>query len=251
MNRLEGKTALITGASGSFGRDIALLFAAEGADLALTGNRNMANLDRLKQEIEDLGSGRKVTLIQCDLSKEEGVKRAVGAANTELGGVDILINNAGFSQTCDIQDLSLADWQTMLDTNLTGAFLCCREVIEQMIGRGSGKIVNISSISAVTGRRVAVNYAATKAGMLGLTRTLAAQVAPHGVNVNAIAPGPIRTAVHDGFPEEAIKKLFSSIIYNRLGEPRDVANLVLFLSCDEGSWITGEVIQINGGAFIG
>lgn len=250
MDRLSGKRALITGAGGDFGRAIATLFAQEGADLILS-DINSEAVEKVAKDIEALNTGAKIVVIACDVVKEDQVKNMFAKADEELGGVDILINNAGISKVSAIQEISLDEWNKLMDINLTGMFLCSREVVDQMIERKYGKIVNMSSISGVTWREVGAHYGASKAGVLGLTRTLAAQVAKYGINVNAVAPAAIRTSIQDSFAPEVLEKMMSTVLLNRCGYPKDIANLVLFLACEESSYITGECININGGAFMG
>lgn len=249
MDRLNGKRALITGAGGDFGRAIAALFAQEGADLVLS-DINMESVEKVAKEIEALNIGTKTITVACDVSNEDQVKSMFAKANAEMGGIDILVNNAGISKVCKIQEITLGDWDKLMNINLTGMFLCSREVIDQMIERNSGKIVNVSSISGVTWRDVGAHYGASKAGILGLTRTLAAQVAKYGINVNAVAPAAIRTSIQDNFAPEVLQKMMSTVLLNRCGYPIDVANLILFLASEESSYITGECININGGAFM-
>jgi len=162
-----------------------------------------------------------------------------------------LVNNAGITQALPIQKVSVEDWQKGIDVNLKSAFLFCKTIIDNMIERNYGKIINISSIAGQTGRPVSVEYAASKAGIIGLTRNLAYQVAGDGINVNAIAPGPIVTPMLEkSFSKEISEKLKSTIPFRRQGRAEDIANAVLFLSSDEGGWITGQVIAVNGGAFM-
>lgn len=247
--RLREKCALITGGGSGFGKSTALLFASEGASVAVA-DLNLQAAEAVCEEIRKNGGA--AVALQADVSKEESVRQMVKGARAAFSAIDILVNSAGLSRTCKIQDLSLADWQLLIDVNLTGTFLCCREVIQEMIDRGSGKIVNIASIAGMTGRQVGADYSASKAGVIGLTRALAAQVAKDGVNVNAIAPGPVATPLFQkNFTPDVVAKLMSTIPYKRWGSERDIANLILFLSCEEGEWITGEVVSINGGAFMG
>lgn len=191
-------------------------------------------------------------MMQVDVSEEESVKSAFSQALEQMHTVDILINCAGYGRSSRIQDLTLEQWRCLIDVNMTGTFLCCREIIPHMVERQCGKIVNLASICAQTGRMVAVDYAGSKSGIVGITRALALQVAADGINVNAIAPGPVVTPLFEkNYTTEQMNSLLSTIPFKRKGTPTDIANLLLFLSSDESGWITGEVIAINGGAFIG
>lgn len=196
--------------------------------------------------------GGRAHVMQVDVSEEESVKSAFSQALEQMHTVDILINCAGYGRSSRIQDLTLEQWRRLLDVNMTGTFLCCREIIPHMVERQCGKIVNLASICAQTGRMVAVDYAGSKSGVVGITRALALQVAADGINVNAIAPGPVVTPLFEkNYTTEQMNSLLSTIPFKRKGTPTDIANLLLFLSSDESGWITGEVIAINGGAFIG
>lgn len=196
--------------------------------------------------------GRNSIAVAVDVSDEDAVNTMVKEAIKGLGCIDILVNNAGIAASGNIQDISLNDWKRTINVNLTGTFLCCKATIGYMIERGYGKIVNLSSISGQTGRSVGINYSATKTGIIGITRTLALEVAKYGINVNAVAPGPItETAIFNTYPQEIIDKLVATVPYNRPGLMSDVANLILFLASDRAAWITGEVVAINGGAFMG
>lgn len=196
--------------------------------------------------------GGRAHVMQVDVSEEESVKSAFSQALEQMHTVDILINCAGYGRSSRIQDLTLEQWRRLIDVNMTGTFLCCREIIPHMVERQCGKIVNLASICAQTGRMVAVDYAGSKSGIVGITRALALQVAADGINVNAIAPGPVVTPLfEENYTTEQMNSLLSTIPFKRKGTPTDIANLLLFLSSDESGWITGEVIAINGGAFIG
>ena len=187
-----------------------------------------------------------------DVTQEDQVKSTVADALKVMGNIDILINTAGFGRSANIQDVTLEMFQQSMNVNTTGIFLCCREVIPHMIERQYGKIVNIASICAQTGRKVSVDYAASKSAVVGITRALALQVAKDGINVNAIAPGPVATPLFKkNYTHERMLELMSTIPYKRLGTTTDIANLFLFLASDESEWITGECIAINGGAFMG
>ena len=248
--RLEGKKAVVTGGASGFGKETALLFAKEGAEVALI-DMNLAGAEETAEEIRKIGG--KAWAIQADVSDEESVKNAFAKAFESLGVIDILINIAGFGRGgWNIEDLSLDQWKRLIDVNLQGVFLCCREVIPHMEERKYGKIVNIASICGQCGRKVAVDYASSKAGVIGLTRALAMQVAKYGVNVNAVAPGPIVTPIFEkNYTPDQIKVLMDTIPFSRMGTTMDVANLFLFLASDESGWITGECVAVNGGAYMG
>jgi len=247
--RLKGRIVIVTGAAGGFGSEIGRIFAHEGASLVLADiNYNAA--ESLANELK--AQGTKAVAVSVDVGDEKQVYAMVNRAMSEFGQVDILINNAGMGRGARIQDITLDDWNQLLRLNLTGTFLCCKAVIDHMIARGYGKIVNMASICGQTARPVGVDYSASKSGIIGITRTLALQVAPYGINVNAVAPGPVATQIFErNWPKETVDKLKSTIPFKREGTPRDIANAALFLSSDEAGWITGEVIAVNGGAFIG
>lgn len=247
--RLEGKKAVITGGGSGFGRETALRFAEEGAEVALA-DINLNGAEEVAGEIKKRGG--RAHAFQVDVSNEASVKAAFSGILQTLGAVDILINCAGLGRSARIQDLTLDQWNFLLNVNMTGTFLCSREIIPHMIQRQYGKIVNLASICAQTGRRVSVDYAGSKSGIVGITRALALQVAGDGINVNAIAPGPVITPLFEkNYTPEEVESLLSTIPFKRKGTPADIANLLLFLSSDESGWITGEVIAINGGAFMG
>ena len=247
--RLKGKKAIITGGAGGFGRETALRFVKEGAEVTLV-DTNFEGARQVVAEIEAAGGvGHAFAM---DVTQEDQVKSTVADALKVMGNIDILINTAGFGRSANIQDVTLEMFQQSMNVNTTGIFLCCREVIPHMIERQYGKIVNIASICAQTGRKVSVDYAASKSAVVGITRALALQVAKDGINVNAIAPGPVATPLFQkNYTHERMLELMSTIPYKRLGTTTDIANLFLFLASDESEWITGECIAINGGAFMG
>jgi NAD(P)-dependent dehydrogenase (short-subunit alcohol dehydrogenase family) len=246
--RLEGKKAIITGAGSGFGKQMALTFAREGADV-LVADISLPAVKKTAHEVEALG--RKAIPTATDVGDESQVNEMATIARKELGKIDILVNNAGIAQFERIQDVSLDLWNELIRVNLTGTFLCSKAVIDHMIECGYGKIINLASIAGQTGRKVGVAYAASKSGIIGITRTLALQVAEYGINVNAIAPGPVLTPLFEVDSPEVLQRLTATVPFKRLGTPQDIANLVLFLASDEAEWITGEVIAINGGAFMG
>ena len=249
MARLDGKVAVITGGNGGFGSETALLFAKEGADVLICG-RNEKTLEEARQKVAQAGT--KVVAVRCDVAVEDDVKNLFAVCDKEFGRIDILVNNAGLSRNYHIEDHPTDVWHELMSANLDSAFYCCREAAARMLKQGDGgSIVNLGSIAGMTGRDVSVAYAASKAGIVGLTRCLAAQLAPSGIRVNAVCPGPIPTPVFRDFPKDVQEKLMSTIKLNRWGCTADIANLILFLASEEGSWITGEAVNINGGAFMG
>lgn len=245
MARLAGKLAVITGAGGGFGRAIARVFIREGAGLVLH-DIHRPSLEKLSAEFGEYSQS--VQLVQGDIACAAAVKKLFASITDPVA---ILVNNAGITRSLPLEKIAPADWDQVLEVNLKGAFLCSKEVIEQMKRRGSGKIINISSISGQTGRPVGVDYASSKAGLLGFTRNLAFQVAPLGINVNAVAPGPIITSLVKQLSPAVLKAIMESVPFKRQGTPEDVANAVLFLASSESDWITGETIAVNGGAFMG
>ena len=248
--RLKGKNAIVTGAAGGFGREIIKKFISEGVHKIALVDINFESLKEFELELKQ--KGYKVFPYKADVSNENEVKKIVSSVINEFKEVDILVNNAGITQSLPIQKVSVKDWQKGIDVNLKSAFLFCKMIIDNMIERNYGKIINIASIAGQTGRPVSVEYAASKAGIIGLTRNLAYQVASEGINVNAIAPGPVVTPMLEkSFSKEISEKLKSTIPFRRQGKPEDIANAVLFLSSDEADWITGQVIAVNGGAFMG
>lgn len=243
---LSGKNAVVTGGAGGIGEACARMLAEAGARVAVLD----INLPGAKAVASSLRGG---VAIGCDLGDEAAVERACAEAQAALGGVDILINNAGIiSYRKGVRAVSPREWDQVLDVNLRGTFLMCRELIDGMKGRGWGKIVNFSSLAArVGGIEVGIHYAASKAGLLGLTRTLAKEGAPHGITVNAVAPGIIATDTvvrQVGDHEDQYRK---SIPLGRLGRPEDVARVVLFLASPLSDYVTGIVVDVNGGMYMG
>jgi 3-oxoacyl-[acyl-carrier protein] reductase len=233
---LEGKTALVTGASRGIGRAIATELARGGASV-LVGYRSGA--DEAGALAEELG-GR---AIQADVSSPEEAKRLVD----EAGDLDILVNNAGLTRDGVLARMSDEDWRAVIETNLSSVFYTCRAVTRGMMKRRAGSIVNISSIVGVHGNWGQSNYAASKAGIIGFTKSLAQELGSRGVRANVVAPGYIQTQLTDVIPEEAREKMLGLTPLGRLGEPQDVAGAVRFLCSDEAAFITGEVLLVDGG----
>jgi len=241
MFDLNGKCALVTGASGGIGGAIARVLHAAGAKVALSGTRKDA-LDALASE---LGDG--AYAVPADLSSAEGAESLIGAATEAMGGLDILVNNAGLTRDGLAMRMKDEDWQTVIDVNLTATFRLSRAVLRGMMKSRWGRIVNISSVVGATGNAGQANYAASKAGMVGMSKALAQEVASRGITVNCVAPGFIVTAMTDALGDDQKERLLAGIPAGRLGEVEDIAAAVLFLASEEASYVTGETLHVNGG----
>jgi 3-oxoacyl-[acyl-carrier protein] reductase len=233
---LEGKTALVTGASRGTGRAIASEISAAGASVVI-GYRSG------KDEAEALASELGARAVQADVSNAEEAARLVA----EAGDIDILVNNAGLTRDGLLARMSDDDWRTVLETNLSSVFYTCRAVCRPMMKKRAGAIVNVSSIVGVHGNWGQTNYAASKAGIIGFTKSLARELGSRNVRANVVAPGYVKTQLTDVLPEEATAAMLQATPLGRLGEPEDVAGAVRFLCSDEASFITGEVILVDGG----
>ncbi len=244
MGQLDGKVALVTGAARGIGQSIALKLAGEGADLILCDVQKEW-LDETSRKAAELG--RKVSCHACDVSRGEQVEAAVKDAMTAHGRVDILVNNAGITRDTLLIRMSEEDWDAVLDINLKGTFLFTKAVSKVMMKQRSGAIVNIASIIGLIGNPGQCNYAASKAGVIAVTKTAAKELASRGIRANAIAPGFIRSKMTDQLPEDIQKKMLGAIPMARFGEPDDVAKVVLFLASDASSYVTGQVLSVCGG----
>ena len=242
--QLKEKIAIITGAAQGIGKEIAFTLAREGANLAIC-DVNKDGITETQKEIES--AGVKVLSFVVDVTDAKQVEDMVNKVLDNLGKVDILVNNAGITRDSLIMRMKEADWDAVLAVNLKGAFNCIKAVARPMVKQHSGKIVNIASIIGIMGNPGQANYAASKAGIIGLTKTAAKELASRGINVNAIAPGFIKTTMTDKLTEEQKQKMLGAIPLAKFGETKDVANLVLFLASEASSYITGEVIKIDGG----
>jgi 3-oxoacyl-[acyl-carrier protein] reductase len=241
MFDLAGKSALVTGASGGIGAGIARALHAQGAVVALSGTRREA-LEALAAEL-----GGRAHVLPADLADPEAATTLVTAAEATLGKVDILVNNAGLTKDGLALRMSDADWAKVLDVDLAAPFRLSRAALKFMLRRKAGRIINIGSVVGSTGNPGQANYAAAKAGLLGLTKALAQEVASRGITVNLIAPGFIETPMTDALSDAQRAALAEKIPLGRLGSPADIAAAVVYLAADEAAWITGATLHINGG----
>lgn len=241
MFDLTGKTALVTGATGGIGAAIAKALHGAGATVALSGTR-AAVLNELRTQM-----GERVHVLACNLSDAADVEKLVPAAEAAMGSLDILVNNAGITKDGLAMRMKDDDWQQVLDVNLTAGFRLCRAAMRGMMRRRWGRIVNISSVVGVTGNPGQANYVASKAGIIGLTKSLAQELASRNVTVNAVAPGFIATPMTDGLNDKQKLAILARVPAGRLGTPQDVAASVLYLASDEASYVTGQTLHVNGG----
>ncbi|MBK8441574.1 MAG: 3-oxoacyl-[acyl-carrier-protein] reductase [Rhodobacter sp.] len=241
MFDLTGKTALVTGASGGIGAGIARVLHAAGATVGLSGTR----VEPLEALAAELGAG--ATVLACDLSDPEAVEGLVKRAVEAMGSVDILVNNAGITRDGLAMRMSDDDWQAVLDVNLTAAFRLCRAAIRSMMKARWGRIVNISSVVGQTGNGGQVNYAASKAGLVGMSKSLAAEVASRGITVNAVAPGFIETAMTEKLNDAQRAGILGAVPAGRMGTPAEIAAAVLYLASPEAGYVTGATLHVNGG----
>jgi len=241
MFDLSGKTALVTGASGGIGREIARSLHEAGAKVGLAGTR----VEVLEALAAELGEG--AFAMVADLSSAEGANSLIAMADEALGGIDILVNNAGITRDNLALRLKDEDWDSVLAVNLSSAFKLSRAVMRGMMKRRFGRIINITSVVGVTGNAGQANYAASKAGIIGMSKSLAQEVASRGITVNCVAPGFISTPMTDKLPDDQKANLLTAIPTGRLGESADIAAGCVYLASDEASYVTGQTLHINGG----
>jgi 3-oxoacyl-[acyl-carrier protein] reductase len=245
---LSGKVALVTGASQGIGRACALKLAQAGATVAVAA-RNQQKLNEVVQQIS--ASGGNASTFPTDVADEEQIKAAFKAALGQFGKIDILVNNAGIARDHLVLRMKRPDWESVLNTNLTAAYLCIQQVIGSMLKERWGRIINITSIFGQIGQAGQANYASSKAGLIGLTMAIAREVASRNITCNAVAPGFIETAMTERLPDNLKQEALKLIPLGRIGMPEDVASAVAFLASEEASYITGHVLSVNGGMLMG
>ncbi len=245
MSDLTGKIALVTGSSRGIGRAIAIELGRRGATVVVNYNSNASAAAEVLDEIKAAGSDGMI--VQADVSQADQVEALFKAVADAYGKLDILVNNAGVTRDGVIMMLKPDDFDTVIDTNLRSAWLCCKSAARSMMRKRTGCIINITSVVGVSGNGGQTNYAASKAGMIGLTKSLAKEVASRGITVNAVAPGFIQTDLTSDLSEELVGKAIEAIPLGRLGESEEVAKAVAFLASDDASYITGQVLVVDGG----
>jgi len=245
--RLENKVAIITGAGSGIGRETALLFAQEGAKVALAG-RTVEKLEDVCREI--IENGGKAIFKSGDVSQREDMDEIVNKVMNEFGRIDILLNNAGVNKDALVTKMTKEQWNGVINIDLTGAFNCIQAVVDIMIKQGSGVIINVSSISGIYGNIGQVNYASAKAGLIGMTKTLAKELGKKGIRVNAVAPGFTVTPMTSTVPEKILTMMKEKIPLHRLAEPIDIAYAYLYLASDEARYVNGAVLCVDGGLTI-
>lgn len=241
MFDLTGKTALVTGASGGIGGAIARVLHAQGAVVGLSGTR-VETLDSLAAEL-----GTRAHVLPVNLSEDGAAEDLIARADAALGQVDVLVNNAGLTRDTLALRMKDADWDLVLSVNLSASFKLARACLKGMMKRRTGRIVSVTSIVGVTGNPGQTNYAASKAGLIGMSKSLAQEVASRGITVNCVAPGFIRTAMTDVLPDAQKDSLVSSIPAGRMGVSEDIAHAVLYLASEEATYVTGQTVHVNGG----
>ncbi len=239
------KVALITGATRGIGREIAITLAKEGYDIALNYRKENEELESVKKEIEE--NKVKCFAIQGDVSNFDDCEELVKYVIEKFNKIDVLVNNAGITKDMLLMRMKKEDFEQVIDVNLIGTFNVTKNVINYMLKARSGRIINISSVVGVSGNSGQTNYAASKAGIIGFTKSLAKEVASRGILVNAVAPGFIETSMTDVLKDEVKEEIAKSIPLKRMGTPKDVANIVKFLASDDSSYITGQVLHVDGG----
>ncbi|MFC5541285.1 3-oxoacyl-[acyl-carrier-protein] reductase [Ureibacillus sp. FSL W7-1570] len=245
MGKLEGKTAVVTGASRGIGRAIALELAKEGANVVVNYGGSKEKAEEVVEEI--LKMGQKAIAVQANVADNESVQNLMKTALDEFGSIDILVNNAGITRDNLLMRMKEDEWDDVIETNLKGVFLCTKAVTRQMMKQRSGRIINIASVVGVTGNAGQANYTAAKAGVIGLTKTTARELASRNILVNAVAPGFITTEMTDALPEDVKNTMLTQIPLGKFGQPEHVAKAVVFLASEDAEYITGQVLHVDGG----
>ncbi|KZE73147.1 beta-ketoacyl-ACP reductase [Paenibacillus elgii] len=245
--RLQGKTALITGGAAGIGRETAALFAQEGARVIIADYNKQQGEEAIQALLQ---KGADAHFIEVDVSDSGSVTKMAAEALARYGAVDVLINNAGITQDRTLAKMTEEEWHRVIQVNLNGVFYCTKALVHSMIERGSGKIISTASIVGVHGNIGQTNYAATKAGIIGMTKTWAKELGPKGIQANAVAPGFIETGMVANMPEKVVQQMLEKIPLRRLGRPMDVANAYLFLASSESDYVNGTVLEVNGGLVI-
>ncbi|MBQ9135813.1 MAG: 3-oxoacyl-[Lachnospiraceae bacterium] len=242
---LNGKVALITGASRGIGKEIALTFASYGAKVVVNYNGSKEKADEVVKEIEAMGG--EAIAIQCSVADYEACGNMISEAIAKFGKVDILVNNAGITKDNLVMKISDEDFDAVIDTNLKGTFNCIKQLYRPFLKQRSGRIINMTSVTGILGNAGQANYAASKAGVIGLTKSVARELATRGITVNAIAPGFIATEMTDAMTDAAKEAVLSQIPLGRVGNTKDIAETAAFLASDKAAYITGQVISVDGG----
>lgn len=242
---LKGKNAIITGASRGIGREIALTLAENGANIVINYRNYNNEIEALVKDIE--AKGVKIVTVKCDVSNFEDVENLISEAKEKLGSIDILVNNAGITKDGLLMRMKQEDFESVLDVNLKGVFNTTKLITPIMMKQRAGKIINISSVVGLVGNAGQCNYAASKAGVIGFSKSIARELAPRGVNINVVAPGYIDTDMTNGLSDKVKESILQTIPMKKMGSTKDVANLVLFLSSGLSDYITGQVINVDGG----
>jgi 3-oxoacyl-[acyl-carrier protein] reductase len=247
MNNMQlmGKTALVTGSGRGLGKAVALKLAQMGANIVLNDITASDSIDATAEEFK--AAGYNVAVTKGDVRNESDVEEMVKTAVDTFGSVDILVNNAGITRDTLMIRMSVKDWDDVLDINLKGAFLCTKAVTKVMMKQRSGKIINVASVAGVTGNPGQANYSASKAGIIGLTKSTAKEFASRGITCNAVAPGVIQSKMTEVLPDKVKENYLKSIPLGRFGTPEDVADVISFLASKESNYVTGQVIHIDGG----
>lgn len=248
MGKLEGKSAIVTGASRGIGKDIALHLAKEGAKVVVNYSGSKEKAEAVVEEIKSFGG--EAFAIQANVDQTEDVQNLINATLEKFGAIDILVNNAGITRDNLIMRMKEQEWDDVLNTNLKGVFLCTKAVTRQMMKQRAGRIINITSIVGASGNPGQANYVAAKAGVIGLTKSSALELASRNITVNSVAPGFITTDMTDALPEEVKTNMLKQIPLAKFGNPEDVAKTVAFLASDDANYITGQTLHVNGGMYM-